>query len=76
MGHAYKRQRLIGTHISVPAEIKHIYTTNIRDNGYSRQVLYDLRWNLESSLISFVKLENDDMGTQETRFHAFMMHAS
>ena len=32
------RERLIGTHISVPAEIKLYYcTTDIRDNGYSRQ---------------------------------------
>ena len=38
MGHAYKRHRLIGTHTSVPAEIKQICcSTDIRDNGYSRQ---------------------------------------
>ena len=38
MGHAYKRQRLIGTHISVPAEMKPTYcTTDIIDNVYSRQ---------------------------------------
>ena len=37
-GHAYKRQHLIGTHISVLAEMKQIYcTTDIRDNVYSRQ---------------------------------------
>ena len=37
MGHAYKRQRLIGTHISVPVGRKHYCTTDNRDNRYSRQ---------------------------------------
>ena len=37
--HAYKRQRLIGTHIrsdqDIPGPVN--CTTDIRDNGYSRQ---------------------------------------
>ena len=38
MGHAYMRHRIIGTHISIPAEIQQLYCiTDIRDNGYSRQ---------------------------------------